>query len=239
MNDNPPSRQELLTASILLIDKPLDWTSFDVVNKIKSKCKFALQAPKLKIGHAGTLDPMATGLLVVCTGAYTKRIEEIQAQAKVYTGSIVLGASRPSFDLETEIDQTFPTDHIDDELLESARQKFVGTIQQFPPIFSAIKVDGKRAYDLARRGDAISLPSREVTIYDFELTNINTPNIEFRTTTSKGTYIRSLANDFGKAVGSGGYLGSLRRTHIGSYAVADAWQIDDLMKYLETLKFQE
>ncbi len=236
MNDHPPTRQEILAGSTLAIDKPLDWTSFDVVNKIKAKCKFALQAPKLKIGHAGTLDPKATGLLVVCTGIFTKKIDEIQAQQKEYTGIIVVGATRPSFDMETEIEAVFPTEHINEAKIEQARQQFLGEIEQVPPMFSAIKVDGQRAYDLARRGETVAIPTRKVTIYELELDGSDLPNIWFRAVTSKGTYIRALANDLGVALGSGAYLGSLRRTKIGHFDAAKAWQIDDLMAYLDTLR---
>ena len=182
---------------------------------------------KIKVGHAGTLDPLASGLLIICTGKETKNINTYQAQEKEYTGTITLGATTPSYDLETEVDQTYPVDHITEELLKNSTEQFTGEIQQKPPIFSAIKKDGKRLYDIARAGETTEIKARTVTIYDFELTNIDLPKVDFKVSCSKGTYIRSLANDFGKAVNSGGHLSALRRTAIGSYRVENAMGIEE------------
>lgn len=213
------------SGQIILIDKPLDWTSFDVVNKLK-------HATKAKTGHAGTLDPLATGLVILCTGKFTKRIQELQDQEKEYTGTICLGATRPSYDQETEIDQTFPTEHITPELIHEATKQFLGEIDQIPPIFSAIKMDGKTAYNLARKGKEVEMKSRRITIYEFEVTGIEMPMVHFRVRCSKGTYIRSLAYDFGKAVNSGAYLHDLRRTKSGLHRVEDAWTIPEITEYL-------
>lgn len=209
-----------LEGQILLIDKPLKWSSFQAVNKLKYILKRKYNLPKkFKIGHAGTLDPLATGLLIVCTGKFTKRITDIQAQAKEYTGTITIGATTPSYDLETEVDATFPTEHISAQLILETTQQFLGEINQKPPVFSAIKKDGKRLYEHARAGEEIEIAARKTSIYEFEITKINLPEIEFRVVCSKGTYIRSLAYDFGKALNSGAYLSVLRRTKIGSYSV--------------------
>jgi len=213
------------TGQIILIDKPLDWTSFDVVNKLK-------HATKAKTGHAGTLDPLATGLVILCTGKFTKRIQELQDQEKEYTGTICLGATRPSYDQETEIDQTFPTEHITPEQIQEATKQFLGEIDQIPPIFSAIKMDGKTAYNLARKGKEVEMKSRRITIHVFEITGIEMPLVHFRVRCSKGTYIRSLAYDFGKAVNSGAYLHDLRRTKSGPHSVEDAWTIPEITEYL-------
>lgn len=217
---------------ILLLDKPLDWTSFDVVNKIKYALKKPF--PKLKIGHAGTLDPKATGLLIVCTGKFTKRITEIQDQFKVYTGSFFLGATTECYDTERPVNQTFDISHITEEDILQNVEQFRGVISQVPPAHSAIKVDGKNAYDLARKGKDVQLKSREVTIYEFEITAIDLPHIYFRIKCSKGTYIRSIAHDFGKALNNGAYLTSLRRENIGEYSVSDAWQIEDLIHKIQS-----
>ncbi len=217
---------------ILLIDKPLDWTSFDVVNKIKFALKKSF--PKLKIGHAGTLDPKATGLLIVCTGKFTKRITEIQDQFKVYTGSFFLGATTECYDTERPVNQTFDISHITEEDILQNVEKFRGVISQVPPAHSAIKVDGKNAYDLARKGKDVSLKSREVTIYEFEITKTDLPHIYFRIKCSKGTYIRSIAHDFGQALNNGAYLTSLRRENIGEYSVSDAWKIEDLISQIQS-----
>lgn len=187
---------------------------------------------KIKVGHAGTLDPLATGLLIVCTGKETKNIDSYQAQEKEYTGTITLGATTPSYDLETEIDQTFPTDHLTPELLQKTTQQFTGKIQQRPPIFSAIKQDGKRLYELAREGKTTEIPTRMVTVSSFELTRVNLPEVDFRISCSKGTYIRSMAHDFGAALDNGGHLSALRRTKIGNYSVDDAISIEDFEKVL-------
>ena len=221
MTNNP-----YLNGQVLLIDKPLNWTSFQVVNKIRWLIRKQFNIKKIKVGHAGTLDPLASGLLIICTGKETKNINTYQAQEKEYTGTITLGATTPSYDLETEVDQTFPIDHITEELLKKSTEEFTGEIQQKPPIFSAIKKDGKRLYDIARAGETTEIKSRTVTIHDFELTHINLPNVDFKVSCSKGTYIRSLANDFGKAVNSGGHLSALRRTAIGNYRVENAMGIE-------------
>ncbi len=212
--------EDFLEGQILLIDKPLKWSSFQAVNKLKYVLKRKFDLPKkFKIGHAGTLDPLATGLLIICTGKFTKKITEIQAQAKEYTGTIVLGATTPSYDMETEVDATFPIEHITTELIHETVQQFLGEIDQKPPVFSAIKKDGKRLYEHARAGEEVEIASRKTTIYEFEITRIVLPEIDFRVQCSKGTYIRSLAFDFGKALHSGGYLSALRRTKIGNYSV--------------------
>lgn len=217
--------EDFQNGQILLIDKPLHWTSFQAVNKLKWILKSKLGLKKIKIGHAGTLDPLATGLLLVCTGKFTKRIEELQGQAKEYTGTFFVGATTPSYDLETEIDATFPTVHITDELIRSTTNQFLGEIDQKPPIFSAIKKDGIRLYDHARAGQTVEITARKTTIYEFEITRIALPEIDFRVICSKGTYIRSLAFDFGVALQSGAHLIALRRTKIGNYEVNHAVDI--------------
>lgn len=216
------SPDDFSNGQILLIDKPLTWSSFQAVNKIKWALKKNLGLKKIKVGHAGTLDPLATGLLIICTGKATKQISELQGQVKEYTGTFLLGSTTPSYDLETEIDQTFPTDHITSEVLERARQQFLGVIDQRPPVFSALKQDGKRLYEHARKGEEVEIPTRKVEILEFEINAEAFPEIAFRAVCSKGTYIRSLAFDFGEAVGSGAHLTSLRRTKIGDYNVDDA-----------------
>ena len=211
---------EYLDGQILLIDKPLHFTSFQAVNKLKWALINKLNLPKkFKIGHAGTLDPLATGLLLVCTGKFTKRISELQGQAKEYTGTFYIGATTPSYDLETEIDQNFPIAHINESLIHETVKQFLGEIDQVPPIFSAIKKDGVRLYEHARAGESIENASRKTTIHEFEITRIALPEIDFRVVCSKGTYIRSLAFDFGKAMQSGSHLTDLRRTKIGDYNV--------------------
>jgi tRNA pseudouridine55 synthase len=210
------SQLEAPKGEILLIDKPYGWSSFQAVKKVK----WLLKAKK--VGHAGTLDPLATGLLILCTEKKTKEIESIQGQEKEYTGTITVGATTPSYDMETEPNQTFPFDHITLELINETLPKFIGDISQIPPLFSAIKVDGKRAYTLARQGSEHELKSRIINIREFEITRIDLPEIDFRVSCSKGTYIRSLAFDFGKALGSGAYLSALRRTKIGNYSVENA-----------------
>ena len=216
--------EDFLTGQILLIDKPLTWSSFQAVNKLKYILKRKYNFSKsFKIGHAGTLDPLATGLLIVCTGKFTKRIEEIQSQFKEYTGTITVGATTPSYDLETEVDQIYPTEHISSELIQETTKQFLGEIDQKPPIFSAIKKDGVRLYEHARAGETIEIPFRKTTIYEFEITRIALPEIDFRVQCSKGTYIRSLAFDFGKALESGAYLSALRRTKIGDYSVENGF----------------
>jgi tRNA pseudouridine55 synthase len=209
---------------VILIDKPQNWTSFDVVNKLR----FALKVKK--IGHAGTLDPLATGLLILCSGKWTKKIDEYQAQEKEYIGEMTFGHTTPSFDSETEPDNTFEYTHLTQNLLIEATNQFKGVISQKPPIYSAIKIDGKRLYDLARKGKSIDIPDRQVEIKAFELTKIELPKVEFRVICSKGTYIRSLANDFGKAVNSGAYMSALRRTRIGEFSVENALSVEEFVK---------
>jgi tRNA pseudouridine55 synthase len=208
---------------ILLIDKPLKWSSFQAVNKLKFGLIKELKLPKkFKIGHAGTLDPLASGLLLICTGKFTKRIEELQGQAKEYTGTITVGATTPSYDLETEINATFPTEHITEALIHETLPQFIGEIDQKPPVFSAIKKDGKRLYESARAGIEVEIKTRKVMVSEFEITRIALPEIDFRIVCSKGTYIRSIAYDFGLALQSGGHLTALRRTKIGDYSVENA-----------------
>jgi tRNA pseudouridine55 synthase len=207
---------------VLLIDKPLNWTSFQVVNKIRWLIKQQFGIKKIKVGHAGTLDPLATGLLILCTGKLTKKIETYQAQVKEYTGTITLGTTTPSYDLESEVDQTFDISGITEEDILDNTKHFIGEIQQQPPIFSALKKDGKRLYEYAREGEKVEIPKRIITISEFEITKIDVPNIEFRAVCSKGTYIRSLAHDFGKSLNNGAHLSALRRTKIGGFSVEDA-----------------
>lgn len=225
---------DYLEGQVILIDKPLTWSSFQAVNKLKYILKRKYDLPKkFKIGHAGTLDPLATGLLIICTGKFTKKITEIQAQAKEYTGTITVGATTPSYDLETEVDATFPTEQITEALILETTKQFLGEIDQKPPVFSAIKKDGKRLYEHARAGEEVEIAFRKTTIYEFEITRIALPEIDFRVTCSKGTYIRSLAFDFGKALQSGGYLSALRRTKIGDYSVNDGVSPEGFEKSLE------
>ena len=219
---------------VLLIDKPLTWTSFQVVNKLRWEIRQRFNIKKIKVGHAGTLDPLATGLLIICTGKQTKQIDTYQGQVKEYTGTFTLGGTTPSYDLETEIDNTFPTAHITEELLHETTKQFIGEIQQKPPIFSAIKKDGKRLYELARKGETIEIKERTVTVSSFEITKIKLPEVEFRIICSKGTYIRSIAFDYGKALNSGGYLSALRRTKIGNFSVDDAFSVEEFITNLKT-----
>ena len=229
----PADKQAFLTGQVLLINKPLTWTSFDVVNKVRYQLKRLLNIKKIKVGHAGTLDPLATGLLIICTGKMTKQIDGFQGQPKVYTGKLLLGKTTPSFDAETEVDQEFPTDHITEELMEKARQQFLGNITQLPPMYSAVKMDGVPLYKLAREGKTKVRKPRPVEIFDFDLNAENLPEIGFRVHCSKGTYIRSLADDFGKAVNSGAYLTELCRTEIGEFKLENAWELPDLITALE------
>lgn len=217
---------------VILIDKPLDWTSFDTVNFIRSLVNRCYGIRKLKVGHAGTLDPLATGLLILCTGKMTKQIEAYQAQVKTYTGTILLGQTTPTFDLESEPDAFFPTEGITAEQMEAARQQFVGDLKQYPPKYSAIKIKGKRAFDYARSDEEIELKARDVHIDNFKLNLDRFPELDFEVTCSKGTYIRSLANDFGKALGNGACLKSLRRTRIGDFRVDDAWPLEALRQHI-------
>ncbi|MCF0050700.1 tRNA pseudouridine(55) synthase TruB [Dyadobacter sp. LJ53] len=209
---------------VILIDKPLTWTSFDVANKLKRACKFK------KIGHAGTLDPLATGLLILCTGKKTKQIDTYQAQEKEYTGTLVLGKTTPSIDLETEFDAEYPTDHITAEIMESARRALTGSITQIPPIYSALRVDGERLYKKARRGEEVEIKKRHVEISLFEFDATHFPSVDFRIICSKGTYIRSMVRDFGQLAGSGAYLSALCRTRIGAFELKDAWNLTDFIQ---------
>src|SRR5690606_34706273 len=218
---------------VLLVDKPLRWTSFDVVSKIRN----TIRPLKVKVGHAGTLDPLATGLLIVCTGKFTKRIDEFQAQEKTYTGIITLGATTPSYDLEQEIAQRFDISEITDDQIIATAASFVGEIEQVPPAHSAVKIGGERVYEKARRGETVVVKPRKVKIREFEIVGINMPHIEFRVVCSKGTYIRSLASDFGKALDNGAHLSQLRRTKIGDFSVDDAWQLPDLVKRIKEVNF--
>lgn len=222
------------TGTVLLVDKPIGWTSFDAVNKLRYAIKHRLGIKKIKVGHAGTLDPLATGLLIICTGKFTKKLNELQGLPKTYTGTMKLGATTPSFDAESEVNETFPTGHITPELVEETRQKFIGELEQYPPIFSAVKVDGVPLYKKARKGQEVEIKSRKIVIYNFRITRFEAEEIDFEVTCSKGTYIRSLANDFGKALNSGAYLSALRRTSINDYKIEDAWDLQELVSYIQT-----
>ena len=212
-------------SDVILIDKPYTWTSFNVVGKIKSGLKY-LHKKKIKVGHAGTLDPLATGLLLVCVGSATKKIEEFQTQEKEYTGTFVLGATTPCFDMEKPVDQRFPYEHITCEMAEQViKASFLGEIEQTPPLFSAVKVGGKRAFNYARQGEIVELQPKKIQISCFEITRFELPEIDFLIRCSKGTYIRSIARDFGAYLDSGAYLSALRRTAIGSFSVTDAFQL--------------
>jgi tRNA pseudouridine55 synthase len=222
--------EDFKNGQVLLIDKPLNWTSFQVVNKIRWYIRQQFNIKKIKVGHAGTLDPLAIGLLIICTGKFTKKINEYQGLLKEYTGTITLGASTPSFDLETKIDKEFPISHLTEDLIYKTTAKFTGEISQKPPIFSALKKNGKRLYELARAGETTEIKSRQVTVHQFEITKIDLPNVYFKIVCSKGTYIRSIANDFGLALNSGAHLSALRRTKIGDYLVKNALNPLDYIK---------
>jgi tRNA pseudouridine55 synthase len=225
--------EDFKNGQILLIDKPLNWTSFQVVNKLRWGIRKRFGLKKIKVGHAGTLDPLATGLLVICTGKLTKTISELQAQTKEYTGTIHLGATTPSYDLETEINRSWPISHITSEMIHEAATHFTGAIDQSPPIYSAVKQDGVRLYEKARKGEEVEIKMRKVEIYSFEITAINLPEVDFRVSCSKGTYIRSLAHDFGKHLHSGAYLSSLCRTKSGDFDLDKAESIEGFLKRLE------
>jgi len=227
------TEDDFKNGQVLLIDKPLNWTSFQVVNKLRWEIKQRFNIKNIKVGHAGTLDPLATGLLIICTGKQTKEIDIYQGQIKEYTGTITLGATTPSYDLETEIDKAFSIEHISEELLKETTKQFIGEIQQKPPIFSAIKKDGKRLYELARKGETTEIKARTVTVSEFEITNINLPKVNFKVICSKGTYIRSLAFDFGIALKSGAHLSALRRTKIGEFSVDKGLSVEE---FIENLK---
>ena len=223
---------------ILYFDKPLRWTSFAVVNKIRYHISRKLGVKKIKVGHAGTLDPLATGVMIICTGKATKRIEEFQYHTKEYITTLQLGATTPSYDLEKEIDATYPTEHITREMVEEVLQQFKGTIEQIPPAFSACKVDGKRAYDLARKGDEVELKPKTLVIDEIELLECNLPEIKIRVVCSKGTYIRALARDIGEALQSGAHLTGLIRTRVGEVRLEDCMQVEDFPEWLEQQKIE-
>ncbi len=228
------------TGEVLLIDKPLGWSSFQAVNKLKHGIKnhpsFIHEGNKVKpkIGHAGTLDPLATGLLIICTGKKTKEIESFMGLTKEYTGTFFIGATTPCYDLEKEVDKTFPTEHITKELILETAETFLGKQEQVPPLFSAVQINGKRAYEHARAGDEIELKSRQIEVFEFEITDIQMPIVSFRIVCGKGTYIRSIARDFGLALNSGAHLTSLRRTKIGNYDVKDAVSPEGFVKQLQS-----
>lgn len=224
--------EDFKNGQVLLIDKPLNWTSFQVVNKLRWQIRKTFNIKKIKVGHAGTLDPLATGLLVICTGKMTKKINAFQAQIKEYTGTITLGSTTPSFDLETEVDRTFSTKHITEQLVDETAKQFIGDIEQYPPVFSAIKKDGKRLYEFAREGKSVDIKPRTIHVSEFEITRFENNEVDFRVVCSKGTYIRSLANDFGKALQSGGHLSVLRRTKIGDFHVDNALSIENFTESL-------
>lgn len=227
--------EDYATGQLLLVNKPYKWTSFDVVGKLRN----AFKPLKLKVGHAGTLDPLATGLLIICTGKMTKQIDSFQAQEKEYTGTFVMGATTPTYDLESEPEQKFSIDSLTEEQLRAACAQFTGEIQQYPPAHSAIKVDGERLYEKARRGEEVELKARTVTITEFELTRIELPEVDFRVVCSKGTYIRSLANDFGAALNNAAYLSRLRRTRSGDFRIEDAREVMELVTSIRDLKSTE
>lgn len=229
---------EFLEGKTLLIDKPVEWTSFDIVKKVKALLRHRLGLKKIKVGHAGTLDPLASGLLIICTGKMTKSIETYQSQPKQYSGTFFLGASTPSSDLETDPDIFFPIDHITPEKIVAATLLFKGQVEQVPPLFSAKKIQGERAYHHARRGQETLLEANTVTIHNFEITNIRLPEVDFLVDCSKGTYIRSLARDYGKALHTGAYLKELRRTQIGDFHVKNAWSVEDMKNWFDALEPQ-
>lgn len=225
---NPPEGQ------LLLVDKPFEWTSFDAVNKLRYHIKRIYKLKKIKVGHAGTLDPLASGLLLICTGPYTKRLHELTGLDKTYTGSFELGKTTPSFDLESEVDGEYPTEHLTEEMIHAAAQHMIGEQDQMPPVFSAKKVDGKRAYLSARKGKKVELTPHRITIHEFKVIAIAGSRVDFMIRASKGTYIRSIARDFGVALQSGAYLSALRRTAVGPYRIENAFEIESLIEHLHT-----
>ena len=229
------TKEAFQNGQVILIDKPLGWTSFQVVNKLRWAIRSRFKIKKIKVGHAGTLDPLASGLLIICTGKLTKKINQYQGLPKVYTGTFTLGATTPSYDLETGIDQQFSTAHLEEKLIRQTAQQFIGEIDQKPPLFSAIKKDGERLYEAARRGETVEIKTRKVHIYTFEITKIALPEVDFSVQCSKGTYIRSLAHDFGKALNSGAHLSELRRTKIGDFSVDNAVEPLKYVTQLDTL----
>ena len=225
--------EDFISGKLILIDKEKEWSSFDVVNKIRSAIKKKFSIKKIKVGHAGTLDPLATGLLVLCTGKMTKKIGNLSILRKRYLGTITLGATTPSYDCETAINNTYPTSHITEKLIKSNINNFIGVISQKPPIYSAIKKDGKRLYMYARAGEKVEINSRKIEIFDFKIIKIDMPNIDFEISCSKGTYIRSIANDFGENLNSGAYLSNLKRTEIGDFKITNASKVNEFIdKYL-------
>ncbi|MDE5418650.1 tRNA pseudouridine(55) synthase TruB [Labilibaculum sp. DW002] len=221
--------------ALLLFNKPYKWTSFDLVNKVKFKIKHKYDFKKIKVGHAGTLDPLATGLMIVCTGKYTKRIDTYQAQVKEYIATLKLGSTTPSFDLETEIDETYPTEHIDNALIDETLKGFLGEIRQRPPAYSAIKIDGKRAYEYARKGQEVEIKEKILVIDEIEVLSWKEDVLKIRVVCSKGTYIRALARDIGQKLNSGAHLIGLERTRIGEFKTDQALEIEDFISYLENL----
>ena len=228
------SKNSIEEGEVFLIDKPLNYTSFQVVKKLRNILKNKFNLDKLKVGHAGTLDPLASGLLIICTGRMTKQISDFQNLDKEYIGTMSIGSTTPSYDLETKIDRTFSIDHINENLLNTIKNNFTGTIDQVPPIFSAVKRNGKRLYEYAREGKKIDIKSKKVTINKFDLKHICIPKIDFEVNCSKGTYIRSLINDFGRDLNSGAHLVSLRRTKIGSFSINNSITIDEFIKNLKS-----
>ncbi len=224
--------EDFKDGQILLFDKPLNWTSFQLVNKVRWLIRKSYGIKKIKVGHAGTLDPLATGLLIICTGKFTKKISDLQGQVKEYKGTISVGSTTPSFDLETEVDQYYSVDHISEEMLQKTSEKFTGEIEQTPPVFSALKKDGKRLYEYARKGQEVEVQKRKVEISEFEINTIDFPEVHFRVVCSKGTYIRSLAHEFGEALQSGAHLSELRRTKIGDFSVENGMDIASFEKLL-------
>ena len=225
-----------LEGEILYIDKPLHWTSFDAVKRVRSIMSRRLKIKKIKVGHAGTLDPLATGVMIVCTGKATKRIDELQAHTKEYVATIALGATTPSYDLETEIDATYPTEHITRETVEEVLKKFTGRIEQVPPAFSACKIDGKRAYKMARKGKEVELKAKILVIDEIELLEYSQQSIVVRVVCSKGTYIRALARDIGAALNSGGHLTALRRTRVGDVKVEECLTVEQAVEMLNNIE---
>lgn len=221
--------------TVLYFDKPLGWTSFNLVNRVRGVLSRHIGVKKLKVGHAGTLDPLATGVMILCTGKNTKLIESFQYQTKEYIATIKLGATTPSFDLETEIDAEYPVEHITEDLVKQTLNKFIGEIKQIPPTYSAIKINGKRAYEYARKGDEVELKPKTLVIDEIELLDYKMPEIVVRVVCSKGTYIRALARDIGEALNSGGHLTALRRTRIGDIRVENCLQYDDFVNNLNNI----
>lgn len=233
------SKKDFIGGEIIAVDKPLGWTSFDAVKRLRGALLRKLGLKKMKVGHAGTLDPLATGVMVICTGRATKRVDELQAGVKEYEATLALGATTPSFDLETEVDATYPTGHITEELVRDVLARFVGAIEQVPPAYSACKVDGKRAYDLARKGREVELKAKTLVIDSIELLEYSPTQIRIRTVCSKGTYIRALARDIGTALGSGAHLTALRRTRVGDVGIADCLSVTDAVAMIREAEIVE